>query len=106
MTAHTPIRTPTDSQADELDRMQDSHAYSARCNCDACFEAWLAMPEPTPAEREAMARAFSLAIAPSGGGELPTDWPAIIFPDLDRISDDQLKAHSKQHRKFNRENQL
>lgn len=94
---NVPVRVPLNRE-DAADEAR--HAYSARCNCDVCFDTWLAMPEPTPAEREAMARAFSLALAPSGGGELPTDWPAIIFPDLDRLSDDQLKAHSKDQHRF------
>ncbi len=63
----------------------EDHPYSRTCNCDACFDAWLTMPEPTEAEREAMAREFMALVAPSSGGELLTDWPKVSFPDLDEV---------------------
>jgi hypothetical protein len=72
---------------DALDDAVERHPYSARCNCDACFNAWMAMPPPSPEEQERQARAFSLAVAPSGGGELVTDWPRPHFPDLDTADD-------------------
>jgi hypothetical protein len=100
---NAPYRITPDTSAEERDGLPGAHAYSATCNCDTCFETWLAMPEPTPEEREAMARAFSLALAPSGGGELLTDWPKIIFPDLERLSDAELLALSKVQRKHHRE---
>ena len=62
-------------------RQSVAHTYSRHCNCDECFEAWLAMPEPTAKEREASARRFMAALAPSSGGELLTDRP-VSFPDL------------------------
>ena len=79
MTAHHPNAFP-----DILDDAVE-HAYSATCNCDACFATWLAMPEPTPAEREQMAREFMRTLCPSSGGELVTDWPKVSFPDLDAL---------------------
>ena len=71
MNAQTPIRAAT-----------TGHPYSATCNCNECFETWLAMPEPSPEERKAMARRFMAIMAPSSGGELLTDHP-VTFPDLD-----------------------
>lgn len=72
------------------------HAYSATCNCDECFETWMAMPPPSQEEQQRMARAFSLALAPSGGGELPTDWPRLA-------SDAELLKLAKAHRTFERQ---
>lgn len=99
MNAPFPTRIEPDRQADELDRL--AHPYSRTCNCDACFNAWLAMPEPTEAEREAMARAFSAALFPAGRGELVTDWPRFSFPDLDTLTDAEVRELTRGHKVFN-----
>src|SRR5688572_8889212 len=113
MTAYTNItRTPADHEADELDRMQDSRfdcspehlaqVAAAYPNFGKASPARKALLDKREADREAAARAPVgwLTNYNAGADEVVR---SLVAPLL---TDDQLKAHSKQHRKFNRENRL